>query len=420
MTEICPTEQFERLEEGEKTELAEILGILNGKKTAEFISPEVLALAYYMKIRLGNTKGGDLLCSLTQEHRDLKRQEQHLQILRELLSVALTKSDIKTQLALALEIITTQDCLLSVINMGAIFLFNENGELEMATARNLPEERKICCAVLKLGECLCGKAAEKKTLIHTPDVCQDDRHKPMCEEGERHGHYTVPIISKEKLLGVLSLYLPQGQERDAEEEEHLHAVANILASLILAEENDVLGALPGVTNFSTKFTGLDGSQKWARLLASMCPNPNAVITGLEELLVNAVEHGIAGITYDEKKRFKRDILLLGNAQAWRQEVDQRLKMLQNIGKVVSVHFKRTKDYIKITITDPGKGFEWKAYFDTVEERITDLNGKGISAGAVGCFRRENVEFNDKGNSVTVTIPIQNKRKDMFRIPKKKE
>lgn len=173
----------------------------------------------------------------------------------------------------------------------------------------------------------------------------------------------------------MTLYLEPGKERDLREEAYLNKVANLLGRLILAEENNVLEALPGVVRFSAKFTGLSDAQKWAEMLAHMCFGKGRA--GFEELLVNAVEHGIGGMTYEEKKTHKRDVLFGGSVKAWRSDVEGRLKQPQNAGKSVTIDYQRTDSAIEICISDPGPGFDWKTYFDTVNERSTDFNGKGM-------------------------------------------
>ena len=53
-----------------------------------------------------------------------------------------------------------------------------------------------------------------------------------------------------------------------------------------------------------------------------CPDPEAVIIGLTELLVNAVEHGNLGITYEDKTA-------LNAAGTWDTEVRRRLALPEN-------------------------------------------------------------------------------------------
>ena len=50
------------------------------------------------------------------------------------------------------------------------------------------------------------------------------------------------------------------------------------------------------------FQTVEQARDLGTLLANTCPDPNATVIGLTELLVNAVEHGNLGITYEEKTR----------------------------------------------------------------------------------------------------------------------
>jgi PAS domain S-box-containing protein len=47
-----------------------------------------------------------------------------------------------------------------------------------------------------------------------------------------HGHYCVPIITDDELLGVLNLYVKHGHDKTPQEEAFLSAVANVLAGTI--------------------------------------------------------------------------------------------------------------------------------------------------------------------------------------------
>ena len=50
------------------------------------------------------------------------------------------------------------------------------------------------------------------------------------------------------------------------------------------------------------FRTIDECKNLAALLASMSPRPDRVVVGLSELLMNAVEHGNLGISYDDKSK----------------------------------------------------------------------------------------------------------------------
>ena len=51
-----------------------------------------------------------------------------------------------------------------------------------------------------------------------------------------HGHYAVPILFRGKTLGVLNIYLKEGQIKDRKEEEFLLAVADTLAGIIVRKK----------------------------------------------------------------------------------------------------------------------------------------------------------------------------------------
>src|SRR5438477_4285985 len=50
------------------------------------------------------------------------------------------------------------------------------------------------------------------------------------------------------------------------------------------------------------FQTVDQARDLGALLANTCPDPTATVIGLTELLVNAVEHGNLGITYEDKSK----------------------------------------------------------------------------------------------------------------------
>lgn len=114
---------------------------------------------------------------------------------------------------------------------GAIFLIEPGGkELVLSVAHNFSEAHRELCRRVPIGECMCGKAAEAKKLIFSNH--RDERHKCRCPDIPPHGHYCVPIVSGEELLGVLNLYVAEGHRRSTEEEIFLNSVATILANLI--------------------------------------------------------------------------------------------------------------------------------------------------------------------------------------------
>lgn len=113
---------------------------------------------------------------------------------------------------------------------------------------------------------------------------------------------------------------------------------------------------------------------------------------LVELLVNAIEHGNCGITYDEKSKWLEsgnDIFNLIQQKCIDPRIAQRKVLLE-----YSIH----KTYTSFRIEDAGDGFNWKEIFiSEPQKHALDLHGRGIvlSRGIA-----ENLRFNEKGNVVT--------------------
>jgi len=134
---------------------------------------------------------------------------------------------------------TLDDCLkqllavswLSILPKGGVFLMEEDGQtLRLVVSKDLSPQIMALCARVPLSHCLCGRAAASRQLQYAH--CVDARHEITFPGMADHGHYSVPIISDDKLLGVLVLYLPPGFPRDPLKEQFISSVADIVAGFI--------------------------------------------------------------------------------------------------------------------------------------------------------------------------------------------
>lgn len=132
----------------------------------------------------------------------------------------------------------------------------------------------------------------------------------------------------------------------------------------------------------------------AAFLANCYPDPERVIAGLAELIINGIEHGNLNITYDEKT----DLI---ERSMWRHEIDYRCKLPENKHKHVQVTFRRNEDGLYVKVEDQGDGFEWKRFLDIDPARAKDNHGRGIAQARAVSF--DEVKFNTKGNVVTGII-----------------
>lgn len=133
-----------------------------------------------------------------------------------------------------------------------------------------------------------------------------------------------------------------------------------------------------------------------QFLSQACPNPERVVLGLSELLINAVEHGNLEISYKEKTRLlEQDI--------WREALEERLQQVPYRDRRVRVLFERHSDHVTFTITDDGQGFDWQPFLRLDPERCSDNHGRGIAMASVISFDR--LEYQGKGNQVVATINL---------------
>lgn len=130
------------------------------------------------------------------------------------------------------------------------------------------------------------------------------------------------------------------------------------------------------------------------LLAKACPDPDRVVMGLSELLVNAIEHGNLGIGYDEKSR-------LLQTNGWREEVDRRLDQPEFVGRTAVVEIERTDDGVVFTIRDEGSGFEPGPYLEIDPTRVLDAHGRGIAMAKLLSF--DDLRYEDGGRCVVAMV-----------------
>ena len=153
-------------------------------------------------------------------------------------------------------------------------------------------------------------------------------------------------------------------------------------------------ALVLLSEIEFRFRTLDDVVQISNILADLCPNPQAVIFGLAELMTNAVEHGNLGISYREKT-----LLLMEND--WKAEVERRLNLPQFKDNFATVRMSRSGDELSFTIRDQGKGFEWQRYLDFDPTRVFDPNGRGIAMALKTSF--SDLDYQGCGNVVVAKV-----------------
>ncbi|MBH0198453.1 MAG: response regulator [Nitrospira sp.] len=120
---------------------------------------------------------------------------------------------------------------------------------------------------------------------------------------------------------------------------------------------------------------------------------------LQELLINAVEHGNLEIAYREKQQ----ALAKGEYELL---LEERLAQPRIRSRQVIVHvlYEREAKRVGYRITDEGAGFPWRGLLNQSEEAISTEGGSGR-----GIFLTRslfpNLTYNDRGNEATITVPL---------------
>ena len=157
---------------------------------------------------------------------------QHLQEL-----IVLNEIATATSQSLTLEIMLDRvlNAMLSLESLflergGAIFLCDEDKKaLKLIVSRNFSEEHARLCSTVPYGECLCGLCVEKGEIIISGDSEEDKRHSWTYLDAKDHGHIILPLKSRDKMLGVLCLYLSAGIKLSDREIEMYKSIADIIS-----------------------------------------------------------------------------------------------------------------------------------------------------------------------------------------------
>ena len=179
--------------------------------------------------------GRDITERIQQENQT-RRFLQTQTVINALLQSSTEPYSLDKQLGIALNLILFGDWI-PTLKQGAIFLHDQDKrELVLQTQIGLADCLLKTCARVSFGECLCGKVLETETIVFVNSM--DKNHTIQYKNMKPHGHYCVPIKSRARLLGVLTIYVEEGHVKNAEEEEFLNAIANSLSGIIERRQLD--------------------------------------------------------------------------------------------------------------------------------------------------------------------------------------
>jgi len=230
-------------------------------------------------------------------------------------------------------------------------------------------------------------------LTQVPVIIQTAATSPaQISEGLAAGahYYLTKPFEKSDLLSILATAV---RDREA-----YLAVQRELASSA--------ATLQLLHNGTFRFQTLEEARQLAALLAHAYPDPSRVVTGLLELLLNAVEHGNLNISYHEKTRFLEEGTL-------DDEITRRLREPAYADRHASVTFIRHGDALHLSVIDEGAGFDWRPFLELHPQRAFHSHGRGIATARMLSFDR--LEYHGTGNHVETVVTAHPQQAERARL-----
>lgn len=150
---------------------------------------------------------------------------------------------------------------LSFLKKGAIFLTDEDGKsLKLEAQHGLDENSALSCGAMRSGKCDCSWIESKNDNILNGKTFV--LHEMKYRETKTEGHYCVPILSGNQVIGLINTIIEPDHEKRPEEEWLLNMVANTLAGIIERKRAEdklrFLGKAIETTNMGVTISDLDG------------------------------------------------------------------------------------------------------------------------------------------------------------------
>jgi len=146
-----------------------------------------------------------------------------------------------------------------------------------------------------------------------------------------------------------------------------------------------------------KFKTLSEAESLAAFIANCFSEPERVLSGLGELLINAIEHGNLEIGYDGKTQ-------LVDSGSWRAEIERRQMLPQHETKFATATIAYKDDGTYVVIQDQGVGFNWKDFLQIDPARAGHNHGRGIAQAKSISF--DKLTYNEHGNQAIAFVGLE--------------
>ncbi len=168
---------------------------------------------------------------------------------------------------------------LSLQQKGGIFLLGlNNNSLDLFVHQGeFSDEFLRCERQIPLGACLCGRVAISGKVLVSDDCFCDPRHEHRFEGMVSHGHYIVPLVSGEDLLGVMFLYTDPYPNQTPERIDILKQIGEAMGLAIVRDQTRQMME-------RVRDAALDASRQKSEFLANMSHEIRTPMNGILGML----------------------------------------------------------------------------------------------------------------------------------------
>lgn len=234
------------------------------------------------------------------------------------------------------------------------------------------------------------KAARDQHLIEDiPVIIQTASiNKEFLDEGIKLGayYYLSKPFNRTKLKELSNLAIGQYLNR--------HELYENIEKQPKPAANCNFDSIDFIKGVEFKFQNIEDIKDIASHLASYYPDQDKAMYGISELMINAIEHGNLGLSFEQKIKF----LLKGT---WKEEIFRRSALDKNKKKFARVTIAKYEDRIKLIVKDCGNGFDYNEYLELSKDRASSPAGRGIATAKIYSF--DELSYVGKGNEVIATV-----------------
>lgn len=185
---------------------------------------------------------------------EIKEMNYELSVLYRVSSAISRTMDMNELLSIVLSAVTDIS-VFAVERKGGVFII-EGDRMKLVSHLGHSEEFLNLHKDMRIGDCLCGLAAETGEIIISKNSLEDGRHSIRYPDMSSHGHICVPLKAANKTVGVLYLYLPLDVDIKEQRMKILSAIGNEVGIAIqnakLYEETKLLSLHDPLTGLANR------------------------------------------------------------------------------------------------------------------------------------------------------------------------